>query len=65
MLADCKVKEEVVVARSILIVNRREIENLTVADPVANWVQIENLFEANRELKDTICTLLKDAFNFF
>jgi len=62
---DCKLKEEVVAARSILIANRRVINNLTVADLVANRVQIENLLEANRELKDTICTLQKDAFDFF
>ena len=36
-----------------------------MADPVANWVQIENLLEANRELKDAICTLQKDTFDFF
>ena len=65
ILADCKVKEEAVAARSILIANRRQIESLTVADAVANQVQIENLKEANRELKETIRTLQKDAFDYF
>ena len=59
-MADCKVKEEAVAARSIYIANRREIETLTVADAVANKVQIENLNEANRELKETIHTLQED-----
>ena len=65
ILADCKVKEEAVVARSIHIANRRQIEILTVADAVANQVEIENLNEANRELKETIRTLQKDAFGYF
>ena len=65
IMADCKVKEETVAARSILLVNRRQIAALTVADPLANQVQIENLNEANRELKETIHTLQKDAFDYF
>ena len=36
-----------------------------MADAVANQVQIENLNEANRELKETIRTLQKDAFDYF
>ena len=64
-MADCKVKEEAVAARSIYIANRRQIEILTVADAVANQVEIENLNEANRELKETIRTLQKDAFDYF
>ena len=58
-------KEETVAARSLLITNQRKIETLTLADPAVNQVQIENLVEANRELKETIHTLQKDAFNFF
>ena len=65
ILADCKVKEEAVAARSILLANRRQIDTLTVADAVANQVRIENLNEANRGLKETICTLQKDAFGYF
>ena len=63
-LADCKVKEEAVAARSNLLANRRQIEILTVSNAVANQVQIENLNEANRELKKTIRTLQKDAFYY-
>ena len=40
ILADCKVKEEAVAARSIHIANRRQIEILTVADAVANQVKL-------------------------
>ena len=65
MLADCKVKEETVAARSLLHANRREIETLTVADLAANQVQIKNLVETNRELKETVCTLQKYAFDYF
>ena len=65
MLADCKLKSEAVAARSILLANRRKIETLTVADPVANQVHIENLNKANRELKETIHSLQKDAFDYF
>ena len=54
-----------VAARSSLLVNRRQIETLTVADAVANQVQIENLNEANCELKETICTLQKGVFDYF
>ena len=36
-----------------------------MADAVANQVQIENLNEANRELKETIRTLQKDVFDWF
>ena len=36
-----------------------------MADAVANQVQIENLNEANRELKETIHSLQKDAFDYF
>ena len=57
ILTGCKVKEEEVAACSILIANRREIENLALAHPVANRVQIENLLEATCELKETIRTL--------
>ena len=56
-LADCKVKEEVVVARSLIIANRRKIASLTVADPAANQAEIENLVNANRELTETVRTL--------
>ena len=41
ILADCKVKEEAVAARSLLLSNRREIVALTVADPAVNQVEIE------------------------
>ena len=65
ILTHFKVKEEGVAARSLLIENWPEINTLIVADPVANRVRIENLVEANRELKDTVCTLQKDTFDSF
>ena len=46
-------------ARSLIITNRRNIVTLTVADPVANQEQIDNLVEANRELTETVYTLQK------
>ena len=52
-------------ARPILLANRRQIETLTVAGAVANWVEIKNLNKANRELKETICSLQKGAFDYF
>ena len=60
-------KEETVATRSIICANRREreLETLTVADPAADQVQIENLVEANREWKETVHTLQKYPFNFF
>ena len=45
--------------------NRREIANLTVADPVANQVKIDNLVEANCKVQDTVRTLQKDTFDYF
>ena len=36
ILADCKMKEEAVVAHSFLLANRRAIAALTVADPATN-----------------------------
>jgi hypothetical protein len=59
ILADCKVKEEAVVARSLPLANRRDIATLTVDDLVANQEEINNLVEANRELAETVCTLQK------
>ena len=50
-------KEEVVTARSLLLVGRRDIAPLTVADTAANQVEIKNLVDANRELSETVCTL--------
>ena len=57
MLAGCKVREEAVAARSLIIANRRENASLTVADSQANQAEIENLVDANRELSETVCTL--------
>ena len=33
--------------------------------PAANQAEIENLVEANRELTEIVCTLQKDAFDYF
>ena len=38
---------------------------LTVADPVLNQAEIENLMEANREVSETVCTLQKDTVDYF
>ena len=38
---------------------------LTVADPAANQVEIENLMDVNCELTETVCTFQKDAFDYF
>ena len=57
ILADCKVKEEAVVARSLPLANRRKIATLTVADPAENQVDIENLVDTNCELTETVRTL--------
>ena len=65
LLADCKVKEETIVAHSLILANRRKIVTLTVANPVANQVDTENLVEANYELTETVCTLQKDALTYF
>ena len=65
ILADCKVKEETVAARSLILVNWRRIATLAVAYPAANQVDIENLMEANRELTETVRTLQTDAFDYF
>ena len=62
---DCKVKEETVAAHSLILTNLPEFVTLTVADQAANQVDIENLVEANRELAETVCTLQKDAFDYF
>ena len=65
MLADCKVKEEAVAYHSLILANRREITTLTVADLVANQVDIENLVDTNRELTEIVHTFQKYAFNYF
>ena len=65
MVVDCKVKEEAVATRSLVIVNRSKITILTVADTALNQAEIENLVEANREFPETVCTLQKDVFDCF
>ena len=52
-----KVTEEAVAARALILANRRNIATLTVADPVVNQEEIDNLVEANCELDETVCTL--------
>ena len=58
-------KEEAVAAHFLLLANWHEIAALTVADPTANQVEIENLVDANRELTETVCTLQKDVVDYF
>jgi hypothetical protein len=41
------------------------IATLIVTDPVANYVENENLMEANRELEDMVRTLQKSTFDYF
>jgi hypothetical protein len=64
IMTNCKLKQQEVEARSLMIKNRREIASLNVAGPAANQVQIENLVEANRELQDTVRTLKNEAFDY-
>ena len=54
-----------VASRSLIITNRHKIVALTVADPVLNQAEIENLMEANREVSETVCTLQKDTVDYF
>ena len=70
MLADCKMKEEVITARSLFLSKRNDIAALTVDDPVVNQVKIEKLAVTNRELtetftpyKDTRLTTLRSFFH--
>ena len=65
ILADCKVKEEAAVARYLPLANWRKLAALTVENPVANQVEIENLVDANHELTKTVCTLQIDVFDYF
>jgi hypothetical protein len=65
IMADCKVKDQAVAARTLILANRQDITTLTVEDPVANQEEINNLVEANRELTETVRTLQKDAFDYF
>ena len=48
-----------VVAHSLILTNLHNIAIMTVADPVANQEEINNLAEANREVTETVCTLQK------
>jgi hypothetical protein len=59
IMADCKVKEEGVAARSLVLANRCNIATLTVEDPQAHQEEIINLVEANHELTETVRTLQK------
>ena len=63
-MAKCKVKEEAVAACSLIFANRRNLATLTVADPVANQEEINDLVEANCELTETVFTFQKDAFDY-
>jgi hypothetical protein len=65
IMADCKVKEQAVAARAQLAANRVEIAALTTDDASANQEEINNLVEANRELAESVRTLIKDAFDYF
>ena len=57
-------KEEAAAARSLLLANWHKMAALTVAEPAANQVEIENLVDANRELTETVFTLEKVAFDY-
>ena len=50
-------KEETVAARSLILANRHTVTTLTVADPVTNQEEIDNLVEVNDELAETVYTL--------
>jgi hypothetical protein len=65
IMADCKVQEQAVAARALLTANRVEIAALTLADALGNQEEINNLVEANRELAESVRTLIKDAFDYF
>ena len=65
IIADCKVKERAVAARALITSNRQEIAHLTEQDAAANQDRIENLVDANKELNETVRTLVKDAFDYF
>jgi hypothetical protein len=65
ILADCKVKEQTAAARSLIQANRLDITALTLEDALGNQEEINNLVEANRELTETVRTLIKDAFDYF
>ena len=65
MLADCKVKDEAVAARFLILANWRDIATLTVANSVTNHKEINNLVEAGCELNDTVCTSQKNVFYYF
>ena len=64
-MADVSVEAEVVTACLIIAENRCETADLTVVDPVANQVQVENLLNANHELVEMVRTLQKDVFGYF
>ena len=53
---------EAVAARALISRNRLKVADLTMADPVANQTQIDDLVMATCKLSDTISTLQKDAF---
>ena len=65
IMADCNVKEEAVASRSLILTNKCEIAALTVADPAANNVKVDNLVEANRKLTETGFARQKDKFYYF
>ena len=65
ILSDILVEAEAVVAHALIVENRRKIVDLTVADPVAKQTQIDDLVTANHKLAPTVCTLQKDAFDYF
>ena len=56
-IANCQRREEAVLARSLIISNWHKVIDLTVADPAANQVKIDNLDEANCKLQDMVHTL--------
>jgi hypothetical protein len=70
IMADCNVKEETMTARSLILTNKREIVALSVVDPAANQVEIENLVKiivnSQRRFtpyKKTCLTTLRRSFH--